>query len=135
MWTTYLVISLVAAAMVGASATGTLLRLKFVVQSFSDYGVSRSWRPWLGAAKAAGALGLVAGLFVPIIGVVSAVCLALYFIGAIVIRARFYAHIPVPLFLRRTGDRSIGAWVGDSLDRDVGLKQLRPHQPAELIQR
>jgi len=100
MCTTNLVISLIAAAMIGASAAGTLLRVKFVVQSFSDYGVPRSWWPWLGTAKAAGALGLVAGLFVPIIGVVSAVCLTLYFIGAAVtvIRARFYAHIPVPLF-------------------------------------
>jgi hypothetical protein len=100
MCTAYLVVSLIAAAMVGASASGTLLRVKFVTQSFTDYGVPRSWWPWLGTAKAAGALGLVTGLFVPIIGEIAAICLVGYFIGAVVtvIRARFYTHIPVPLF-------------------------------------
>lgn len=100
MRTTYLVMSIIAAVLVGASASGTLLRVKFVVQSFADYGVPRSWWPWLGAAKAAGALGLLIGLFVPIIGALAAICLVLYFIGAVVtvVKARFYAHIPVPLF-------------------------------------
>lgn len=99
MRTTYLVMSIIAAVLVGASASGTLLRVKFVVQSFADYGVPRSWWPWLGAAKAAGALGLLIGLFVPIIGALAAICLVLYFIGAVVtvVKARFYAHIPVPL--------------------------------------
>ncbi|WP_246083539.1 DoxX family protein [Nonomuraea diastatica] len=39
----------------------------------------RSWWPWLGAAKAAGAAGLLVGLFVPVIGVMAAICLVAYF--------------------------------------------------------
>ncbi|MQA95337.1 MAG: DoxX family protein [Streptosporangiales bacterium] len=64
----------------------------------AEYGVPPSW-PWLGTAKAAGALGLLAGLFVPVIGVLAGIGLVLYFLGAVttVLRARSYAHIPYPL--------------------------------------
>jgi hypothetical protein len=63
------------------------------------YGVPRSWWFWLGTAKAAGAAGLLVGLVVPVIGVIAAICLVLYFIGAeiTVARARWYGHLPVPL--------------------------------------
>ncbi|GAA3097129.1 hypothetical protein GCM10020254_48070 [Streptomyces goshikiensis] len=59
----------------------------------------QGWWTRLGAAKAAGAAGLLLGLFVPVIGAVAAVALVLYFTGAVitVIRARSYAHIPFPL--------------------------------------
>ena len=99
MSTTYVVVTLVAAAMVGFSAVSVFVRAKWVVQPLADYGVPRSWWPWLGTAKAAGAAGLVAGLFVPVIGVIAGVCLVLYFTGAVVtvVRARWYSHIPFPL--------------------------------------
>jgi hypothetical protein len=50
-------------------------------------------------AKAAGAAGLLVGLFVPVIGVLAAIGLVLYFAGAVVtvVRARWYSHIPYPL--------------------------------------
>jgi hypothetical protein len=99
MSTTYVVVTLLAAAMVGFSAVSVFVRAKWVVQPLADYGVPRSWWPWLGTAKAAGAAGLVAGLFVPVIGVIAGVCLVLYFTGAVVtvVRARWYSHIPFPL--------------------------------------
>lgn len=99
MSTTYLVVTLLAAALVGFSAASLLFRAKWVVQPLTDYGVPRSWWPRLGAAKAAGAAGLVAGLFVPVIGVIAGIGLALYFAGAVVtvVRARSYSHIPIPL--------------------------------------
>jgi hypothetical protein len=99
MSTTYVVVTILAAAMVGFSAVSVFVRAKWVVQPLADYGVPRSWWPWLGTAKAAGAAGLVAGLFVPVIGVIAGVCLVLYFTGAVVtvVRARWYSHIPFPL--------------------------------------
>lgn len=56
-----------------------------------------SWR--LGTTKAAGAVGLLVGLFAPLVGVVTAIGLVLCFIGAVVtiVRARSYRHIPFPL--------------------------------------
>ena len=61
--------------------------------------IPRSWWPWLATAKAAGAAGLVVGLFVPMIGVLAGSCLVLYFFGAVVVSVmrRCYAHIPIPL--------------------------------------
>jgi hypothetical protein len=99
MSTAYVIVTLVAAAMVGFSAGSVLLHAKWVVEPLADYGVPRSWWPWLGAAKAAGALGLAAGVFVPVLGVVAAICLVLYFLGAAitVLRARFWAHVSAPV--------------------------------------
>ncbi|GHC37314.1 DoxX family protein [Streptomyces cinnamoneus] len=99
MSTAYVVVTLLAAAMAGFSAAALLLRATWVVQPLVEYGVPRSWWNLLGAAKAAGAVGLVAGLFVPFLGVMAGAGLVLYFAGAVVtvVRARSYAHIPFPL--------------------------------------
>jgi hypothetical protein len=96
---TYIVVTLLTAAWVAFSAVSVFLHAKWVVQPLTDYGVPRSWLPWLGSAKAAGAAGLVVGLFVPVIGVLAGICLVLYFTGAVitVVRARWYSHIPYPL--------------------------------------
>ncbi|SCG80781.1 DoxX-like family protein [Micromonospora echinaurantiaca] len=99
MSSSYLVVTVLAAAMVGFSAASVFLRAKWVVEPLADYGVPRSWWPWLGAAKAAGAVGLLVGLVAPVVGVLAGVGLALYFTGAVVtvLRARSYGHIPFPL--------------------------------------
>lgn len=99
MSTTAVVVTLVAALMTGFSAASVFLGAQWVVEPLAAYGVPRGWWPWLGAAKAAGAAGLVAGLFVPALGIAAAVGLALYYTGAVVtvVRARSYAHIPFPL--------------------------------------
>jgi hypothetical protein len=49
--------------------------------------------------KAAGAAGLLIGLFVPVIGVMAGIGLVLYFAGAVitVVRARWFSHVPYPL--------------------------------------
>jgi len=99
MSTAHVIVTVLAAAWVGFSAVSVFIRANWVVQPLADYGVPQSWWPWLGTAKAAGALGLLVGLLVPIIGVLAGICLVLYFIGAVitVVRARRYAHIPYPL--------------------------------------
>jgi hypothetical protein len=99
MSTAYVVVTIVAAAWVGYSAAAVFFRAKWVVQALTDYGVPRSWWPWLGMAKTAGAAGLLVGLRVPVIGVMAEIGLVLYFAGAVatVARARWYSHIPYPL--------------------------------------
>ena len=99
MSTTAIVVTVVAAAMVGFSAASVFFRAKWVVEPFIDYGVPRSWWNWLGAAKAVGAAGLVVGLFAPVIADLAAVGLVLYFAGAVVtvLRARSYSHVPFPI--------------------------------------
>lgn len=93
------VVTVLTALWVGFSALSVFRRAQWVVGPLAGYGVARRWWPWLGAAKAAGAAGLVVGLVVPVIGVVAGIGLVLYFTGAVitVLRARSYAHVPFPL--------------------------------------
>ncbi|WP_203922263.1 DoxX family protein [Rugosimonospora africana] len=99
MSTAAIVVTVVAAVWVGFSAVSVFARAQWVVKPLADYGVPRSWWPWLGTAKAAGSVGLLVGLAVPVIGVLAAIGLVLYFTGAVitVVRARSYSHIPFPL--------------------------------------
>lgn len=99
MSTTYTVVTVSAAAWVGFSAFSVFTRAKWVVEPLADYGVPTSWWPWLGAAKAAGAVGLLVGLAVPVIGVLAGIGLVLYFVGAVitVLRARAYSHVLYPM--------------------------------------
>lgn len=102
MSTAHVVVTILAAVWVGCSAVALFLRVKGIVQPFTDYGGRRSWWPWLATAKAAGATGLLVGLFVPVIGTMAGIGLVLYFTGAVVtvVRARWFSHIPYPvLFL------------------------------------
>ncbi|MCT2582618.1 DoxX family protein [Actinophytocola gossypii] len=113
MSTAYTIVTIVGAAMVGFSAVSVFLHAKWVVEPLAEYGVPRSWWPWLGTAKAAGAIGLVVGLFVPVIGVAAAVGLVLYFTGAVVtvLRARSYAHVPFPLMYAAPVVASLVLWI------------------------
>jgi uncharacterized membrane protein YjjP (DUF1212 family) len=99
MHTAYITIMLVTAALVAFSAGSVFAHAKWVVEPLDRLGVPHSWRPWLATAKAAGAAGLVVGLFVPAIGALAATCLVAYFTGAVIttLRARWYAHLPAPL--------------------------------------
>lgn len=95
----YVVVTVLAAAWVGFSAVSVFSHAKWVVQPLADYGVPRSWWPWLATAKSAGAVGLLVGLFVPVIGVMAGIGLVVYFAGAVitVVHAHWYAHIAYPL--------------------------------------
>ncbi|MFC7589009.1 DoxX family protein [Nonomuraea antimicrobica] len=69
------------------------------MKPLTDYGVPRSWWTWLGTAKAAGSVGLLVGLFVPVVGILAGIGLVLYFAGAVVtvLRARSYSTVVFPL--------------------------------------
>ncbi|MFD9942694.1 DoxX family protein [Nonomuraea sp. NPDC059023] len=99
MSTTATIVTVLAALWVGFSAFSLLRKAEWVVKPLMDYGVPRSWWPWLGAAKAAGSVGLLAGLFVPVIGLLAGIGLVLYFAGAVVtvLRARSYSTVVYPL--------------------------------------
>ena len=101
MSTAYVVVTVLWAAWVGFSAGCVFFRAKWFVQPLSDYGVPPSWWPWLATAKAAGAAGLLVGLFMPVIGVMAVIGLVVYFFGAVVtvLRARVYTHSAVLLLL------------------------------------
>lgn len=95
----YVIVTVLGAAMVGFSAGAVFTKANWVMQPLRDYGVPASWAPWLGTAKVAGAVGLLVGLAVPVIGLLAGIGLVLYFLGAVVtvVRARWYSHIPYPL--------------------------------------
>lgn len=101
MSTAYVAITILWAAWVGFCAVAVLSRANWIVRPMTDYDVPRSWWPWLGTAKAVGAVGLLIGLVVPAIGVMAALGLVLYFIGAVatVLRARMYSNSAVLLLL------------------------------------
>ncbi|MFC9256393.1 DoxX family protein [Amycolatopsis thailandensis] len=99
MTTAYVIVTLFGAFMAAFSAASIFFRAKWVVQPLADYGVPRTWWTPLGVAKAAGALGLVAGLWVPALGVAAGIGLVLYFAGAVitVLRAHWPSHVAFPL--------------------------------------
>ncbi|MFE2380145.1 DoxX family protein [Streptomyces misionensis] len=93
----YLVVAALLALACAASAFLTFTRNPQVVSSMTKVGVPDSWLPWLATAKLAGALGLLAGLAVPLLGEAAAVGLVLYFVGAVIfhLRVKDFAAAPV----------------------------------------
>jgi hypothetical protein len=84
MFTAYVVVTLLAAAATAFAATADFLRPQWVLANMTRAGVPQSRLFSLGALKAAGALGLLVGLGVPLLGVAAAVGLVLFFVGAII---------------------------------------------------
>ncbi len=99
MFTAYVVVAVLAAAAYTYAAIADFTRAGWILNNMTKYGVPHSWLFSLGALKAAGALGLLVGIAVPLIGVAASVGLVLYFVGAIVttMRAHMYAHLPYPV--------------------------------------
>ncbi|MBF6454673.1 DoxX family protein [Nocardia cyriacigeorgica] len=95
----YHIVAVVAGLWIGFSGFSLFTQRQFVIEPLEQYGVPRSWWPWLALAKSAGALGLILGLFIPAIGVVAAVGLILYFLGAAAttVRAHSYKTTVFPL--------------------------------------
>jgi DoxX-like family len=98
MFTAYVIVTVLGAAANTYAAIVDFRRPQWVLVNMTKWGGSHSWLSTLGALKAAGALGLLVGISVPLIGIAAAVGLVLFFVGAIavVIRARWYSHLPWP---------------------------------------
>lgn len=99
MVTAYVIVTLLAAGSNAWAAYVDFASADWVIENMTRYGIPRSWLFSLGALKALGAVGLLIGIPVPLIGVAASVGLALYFIGAIatVVRSQWYSHLRYPL--------------------------------------
>jgi hypothetical protein len=94
----YLVVTVVAAAANGYAAVMDATRPAWLLDNMARLSVPRTQLGPLGAAKAAGAAGLVVGIAVPAVGVVAAAGLTLFFAGAVVtvVRSGWLGHLPYP---------------------------------------
>jgi len=95
--TAYTVITLTTAIVTAGVAVADFIPAGFVLANSAEVGVPRSWLPALGAAKLAGAGGLVVGLVgLPALGIAAG--LVLFFIGAVAthLRARVLYNIAFP---------------------------------------
>lgn len=105
MFTAYLIVTVLAAAANIFSATCDFVRYEKVSIAMARAGVPESWMTTLGILKAAGAIGLLAGIGVPLIGIAAAVGLLLFFVGAIIthLRRGDYSLGPAIFFLLLAG--------------------------------
>jgi hypothetical protein len=103
MFIAYVIVTIAAAAFNGFAAYVDFVRAEWVLANMTRYGVPHSWLNSLGALKAAGAVGLVIGIGVPLIGVLASLGLVVYFVGAIitVVRVQLYSDLryPTPFLL------------------------------------
>ncbi|MFG2980043.1 DoxX family protein [Streptomyces sp. NPDC048258] len=99
MFIAYAVVGGLLALVLTASATFTLQRNDQIVAGMRKVQVPDSWLPRLAALKAAGAIGLVAGLWVTPLGIAAAVGVTLYFVGAVIthLRAKDYELAPAAI--------------------------------------
>lgn len=98
MYLAYLIVTSLAASANAYAASSDFTRPEWMLANMRRLGVHERSLPVLGVLKALGAAGLVAGIWIPFVGVAAAAGLVLFFAGAIVtaMRARWYGHLPFP---------------------------------------
>jgi hypothetical protein len=101
MFVAYALVTVVADAADPYATTNAFMRPKWLLATMAKLGVPESWITKLGSLKAAGAVGLLVGIGVPLVGTAAAVGLILYFVAAILahLRARDYSFGPAVGFL------------------------------------
>ncbi|OCB40157.1 hypothetical protein A5676_00940 [Mycobacterium malmoense] len=88
MHTAYLVLTLIAIAFDGFSGVSALLHFAPIIPPMQRAGVPLSWLRFpIGTLKTLGALGLIAGLWFPAIGIAAAAGLTVFFVCAM------YTHV------------------------------------------
>lgn len=95
----YVIVTVAAAAAMLIASGVDVFRAHWVRDNMRGYGIP-DWSLYpLAVIKAAGALGLLVGLAVPPLGLAAAICLVLYFLGAIltIVRARGYGDLAYPM--------------------------------------
>jgi hypothetical protein len=97
MFITYTAVTLLASTFVGAAAVANLTGNDYSKNQADMNRVPRSWIRPLGVVLAAGALGLLAGFALPVLGILAAAGLVLYFACA------FAAHV-------RASNYQLGPW-------------------------
>lgn len=114
MFTAYIVVSIVAASANIFAAAVDFIRPQWLLNTMGNVGVPKSWLPVLGILKAAGALGLLIGIAIPIIGIAAASGLTLFFVGAIVTHLRARNHsiaTPLIFLLAAVGTLGLGIYL------------------------
>lgn len=88
MHTTYLVVTFIAIAFDGFSGGAALAHFAPILPGMASAGVPVSWLRFpIGTLKTLGTLGLIAGLWIPAIGIAAAAGLVLFFVCAV------YTHV------------------------------------------
>jgi hypothetical protein len=100
LFTVYLAITLLGSVFYGLAAIANFVGHEYPKSQADTLGIPRSWMRPLGALLAAGAVGLLSGIAVPVLGTIAAGALVLYFLGAFTahLRARDYHFAPWGLF-------------------------------------
>jgi len=93
MFAVYIVVAVLAATANAYIAVNDFLRADWVLANMDMVRVPRSWLFPLGVLKTAGALGLLLGIAVPLLGVAAAVGLVLFFVGAVITHLRARAAL------------------------------------------
>lgn len=96
------------------SAVVDFVRWERVGAEMDKVGVPRSWMPWLGVPKAAAALGLIVGFWMPVTAVAAAAGLVLFFGAAIATHLRvrdFSFGLQYPFFLLAVATLALSAAV------------------------
>jgi hypothetical protein len=97
MFAAYVTVTILASLVNGAAAVTYLTGHDYPKTQADMKRIPRSWVPVLGVLLAAGSLGLLAGFAVPLLGVLAAGGLVVYFLGAL------GAHL-------RVGSRKLTGW-------------------------
>jgi hypothetical protein len=98
MFSGYVVVAVLGAALNGWAATADFIGARMARDNAARVGVPSTWLFPLGGLKAAGALGLLVGIAVPVIGVAAAIGLILFFVCAVFahLRVRWYSTLAFP---------------------------------------
>ncbi|MFE9577923.1 DoxX family protein [Nocardia sp. NPDC006044] len=95
----YVIVTIAAAAATLIASGIDVFRAPWVRDNMRGYGLP-DWTLYpLAVIKAVGAAGLLVGLAVPPLGLAAAICLVLYFVGAIltILRAHGYGDLAYPM--------------------------------------
>jgi hypothetical protein len=92
MFAAYVVLAVVTIAYSAFSAGCDFVRWERVALGMDKAGVPRSWMPALGVPKAAAALGLLAGFWIPALGTAAAAGLVVFFLAAVATHLRVRDH-------------------------------------------
>jgi hypothetical protein len=131
MFVAYVIVTVLAAAANVYAATNDFTRPHWLLTNMTKLGVPESRLPILGALKAAGALGLLVGIGVPVIGTAAAA--GLFFLAAIMthLRAHDYSFEVAVVFLLLAGAALL---LGLYVKRPVCVRLLSGGQAFEIVQ-
>lgn len=100
MFLAYIILAIVRAAQIGYSSVAKLRHTPRVVKTIVEGAkVPIQWLPWLAACEIAGAAGILIGIAWAPLGIIAALGLVLYFVGAIIahMRVRDFKGMPTPV--------------------------------------